>query len=61
MLKGLPQHNNNEKEQINNEMRKRTTTTITEEQLDIIDLVCYNATRMANIFSKFKVDQEVQT
>lgn len=50
MLKRLPQHNNNEKEQTNNGIKKRTVTAITEEQLDISDLRCYHATMMANIF-----------
>lgn len=55
MLKGLPQHNKNEKEQTNNEINKRSITAITEEQLDINDLMCYNATKMANIFLSSKL------
>lgn len=51
MLKGLPQHNTNEKEKTNIGIKKRTT----EEQLDVNDLMCYNAKMMASIFLSSKL------
>lgn len=54
-------NNNKKNSRFHTEIEKRNhATVVTEGQLDISDLMHYNTTTRANIFPKFKVNQQAQ-